>query len=242
MRRSRSIDEYEVYFVFISLTISQNHLYNHDMYGRADTLADDNKKAVRQPRQKRAIEKKNRIIEAGYKLFCEKGYHNTNTVEIAKAAGVSTGILYSYFTDKKDIFLTAIEVYMNRITLPALQATDALKSSFSMPEIVRWLIDAFIKSHDHTKSAHEEMRAMALLDPEVAAAFNKLDLQTVNAVVELMRRFGLNPTHPYEKAHIAVSLVENLCHEIVYNKHEGLDYSIMIDEVAKMIVKMLSEK
>jgi len=201
---------------------------------------DDNKRAVRQPRQKRAIEKKNRIIEAGFKLFCEKGYHNTNTVEIAKEAGVSTGILYNYFVDKKDIFLAAIETFGNRITLPAFQATESLKGTVSLPDIVRWLIDAFIKSHDQFKSAHEEMRAMALLDPEVAAAFKKFDLQTVDVVVQMMQRFGLNSQHPYEKAHIAVSLVENLCHEILYSRHDGLDYDIMIDEVAKVIIQMLS--
>ena len=58
--------------------------------------------AIRQPIQERANEKKQKIIEAGYKLFAEKGYYNTNTQEIAKAAGVSTGIVYSYFKDKKD--------------------------------------------------------------------------------------------------------------------------------------------
>ena len=49
---------------------------------------------IREPQQKRSIDKKNRIIEAGYKLFAEKGYFDTNTAEIAKEAGVSTGIIY----------------------------------------------------------------------------------------------------------------------------------------------------
>ena len=42
-------------------------------------------------------------LHTGHILFCEKGYYRTNTAEIAKAAGVSTGIVYSYFHDKKDI-------------------------------------------------------------------------------------------------------------------------------------------
>ena len=52
------------------------------------------KNEVRQPRQERSIEKKNKIIEAGYQLFSEVGYYGTNTAEIAKRAGVSTGIVY----------------------------------------------------------------------------------------------------------------------------------------------------
>ena len=63
---------------------------------------------VRNPIQKRSIEKKEKIIEAGFELICEKGYYNTNTVEIAKKAGVSTGIVYQYFNDKHDIFIEAL--------------------------------------------------------------------------------------------------------------------------------------
>ena len=43
-------------------------------------------KDIRQPIQKRSIEKKAKIIEAGFNLICKKGYYNTNTAEIAKAA------------------------------------------------------------------------------------------------------------------------------------------------------------
>ena len=60
---------------------------------------------VRIPIQKRSIEKKQKILTAGFDLFCEKGYYKTNTAEIAKYAGVSTGALYSYFEDKRQIFI-----------------------------------------------------------------------------------------------------------------------------------------
>ncbi len=60
---------------------------------------------IREPIQKRSIEKKEKIIEAGFELICKKGYYNTNTAEIAKLAGVSTGIVYQYFRDKYDILL-----------------------------------------------------------------------------------------------------------------------------------------
>lgn len=64
---------------------------------------------IREPIQKRSIEKKEKIIESGFELICEKGYYNTNTAEIAKNAGVSTGIVYQYFKDKHDILIDALE-------------------------------------------------------------------------------------------------------------------------------------
>ena len=49
---------------------------------------------IRNPIKKSSIEKKNKILEKGFTLMCEKGYHNVNSVDIAKYAGVSTGIIY----------------------------------------------------------------------------------------------------------------------------------------------------
>ena len=48
---------------------------------------------IREPIQKRSIEKKEKIIEAGFELICKKGYYNTNTAEIAKSAAQSKKIL-----------------------------------------------------------------------------------------------------------------------------------------------------
>ena len=58
---------------------------------------------TRVPTQKRSIEKRQKIVKAGFDLFCEKGYYKTNTIEIARHAKVSTGTVYSYFKDKKEI-------------------------------------------------------------------------------------------------------------------------------------------
>ena len=81
-------------------------------------------KEIRQPKQERAIEKKNRIIQAGFDLFSEVGYYNTNTAQIAKRAGVSTGIVYGYFKDKRDILLDVLSVYVERVFAPLLHTID----------------------------------------------------------------------------------------------------------------------
>ena len=67
---------------------------------------------IREPKQKRAIAKKESLINAAFQLFNEKGFYNTNSKEIAKQAGVSTGLFYNYFNDKSDIFLEIL----NRIS------------------------------------------------------------------------------------------------------------------------------
>lgn len=47
------------------------------------------------------------FVKTAIKLFRHNGYHNTTIKQIAKAAGVSPGLIYQYVTDKEDIlFLT----------------------------------------------------------------------------------------------------------------------------------------
>lgn len=81
---------------------------------------------VREPQQQRSIDKKNRIIEAGYELFAKVGYFNTNTSEIAKKAGVSTGIVYGYFHDKRDILIEVLDIYVDNVFYPVFEMFDKI--------------------------------------------------------------------------------------------------------------------
>lgn len=46
---------------------------------------------------------KNKILDAALKLFAERGFHNTSISQITKAAGVSKGLLYNYFSKKEEL-------------------------------------------------------------------------------------------------------------------------------------------
>lgn len=48
------------------------------------------------------------IIEAAVSCFIEHGYTNTSMSDIIKASGLSSGSIYSHFTGKEDILVTAI--------------------------------------------------------------------------------------------------------------------------------------
>jgi AcrR family transcriptional regulator len=48
-------------------------------------------------------EKRDRLIAAALKLFCEKGFQNTSTANISRQAGVATGTLFLYFKSKDDL-------------------------------------------------------------------------------------------------------------------------------------------
>ena len=74
-------------------------------------------------RQKRRAE----ITETALQLFAKNGYHNTSISKIAKAAGVSKGLMYNYFESK--------EALLDTILFGAADDKQAAYQSVSMNEI-----------------------------------------------------------------------------------------------------------
>lgn len=197
---------------------------------------------IRNPIQRRAIEKKEKIVKAGFELICEKGYYNINTAEIAKFAGVSTGIVYQYFKDKHDILIEGIRLYSNSIFYPMLSIIDCKTVNItkeSLPALLRNMIDKFIVNHKISQIAHEEIITMTHSDKEVAEIFHKSEMEMTNKIAQILLDNGLNSENLKEKVHTSISMIDNLCHEVVYHKHAELDYKKMIDIVISTISYML---
>src|SRR6185503_18784868 len=59
----------------------------------------------RVPQQARSRQKRDALLTAAGRLFEQRGYESTTADDIAAAAGVSIGTFYSYFRNKRQIFL-----------------------------------------------------------------------------------------------------------------------------------------
>ena len=195
---------------------------------------------IREPIQKRSIEKKEKIIKAGFELICEKGYYNTNTAEIAKAAGVSTGIVYQYFKDKHDILVEGIKKYASDIFYPMLTVTSNIKiDKNNLDVVLRNMINTFIENHKLSQIAHEEIMAMTHSDKEIAEFFQENEMAMTKNISKILLDNGFDARNLDEKVHIAIHLIDDLCHEIVYHKHKDLDYDIMINLVIENILNLI---
>ena len=195
---------------------------------------------IREPIQKRSIEKKEKIIKAGFELICEKGYYNTNTAEIAKAAGVSTGIVYQYFKDKHDILVEGIKRYASEIFYPMLNVTSNIKIDKSnLDTILKNMVNTFIENHKLSQAAHEEIMAMTHSDKEIAEFFQQNEMTMTKNISRILVDNGFDSKNLDEKVHIAMHLIDDLCHEIVYHKHKDLDYDVMINLVIENILNFM---
>ncbi|MBP5405372.1 MAG: TetR/AcrR family transcriptional regulator [Clostridia bacterium] len=192
---------------------------------------------VREPKQKRSIEKKERIIKAGYKLFAEKGYFNTNTAEIAKEAGVSTGIVYGYFRDKRDILLEAMDIYLNNVFTPILSLLDDVTTP-DFPFILSRAIEHAVNVHRTNAAMHTTLHSLFSKDEIVDARFSALEEEMTKKLSAKLVDLGYKGEHLFEKVHTVIMVVQSFAHEEVYDHHDYIDYAEMRKIVLDMLLRL----
>ena len=195
-------------------------------------------KEIRQPIQQRSIEKKERIIKAAYELFSEKGYHSTITSDIAKRAGVSTGIVYGYFQDKRDILFYVLKIYIKDVATPVMDYFYSVEAGTPLEEVFDNLITLTQKMHKKNANLHNILHSVAYTDSALNDEFLHLENHITISASKKLRELGCNPDHLEEKVHIAMNVIQSYAHEAIYDKHDYIDYSAMKASVVKVLVDL----
>ncbi len=195
---------------------------------------------IREPIKKTSIEKKQKIIEKGFELMCKEGFYNVNCVDIAKYADVSTGSIYQYFNDKRDIFIAGVKNYSNAIMFPMIDVIKSKKiTKDNLDEVLNEVIESFINTHKISRVEHEELIAMSHLDDEIGKIFKQNEIDMTNNISKVLENNGFSIENIEEKIHIIFGLVDNYCHEAIYHRHDSLDYRVMKENIIDIIKYIL---
>jgi AcrR family transcriptional regulator len=71
--------------------------------------------------------RRNQLTRAAYKVVSRKGYYNFTVRDIAKEAGLSTGLVHYYFKNKDDLLVSVLRVMNENLSFylaKALEQTD----------------------------------------------------------------------------------------------------------------------
>ena len=193
-------------------------------------------KATRIPRQQRSKNLKDQIKKAALALFAEKGFYNTNSNEIAAKAGVAIGSFYSYFKNKKELFLEVLHDYhvqiMHDISLDC--------RPHNRDSLIREFIEDILKAHRLFPGFHREAMAMQLSDPDVNRVMQEQKRRELDFAVQLLRSwYGDNAVASMEVvAFLLHSTIESVIHAIVYDETK-IDEELLIQELAKLVARYL---
>lgn len=188
---------------------------------------------VRIPKQKRSIEIKKKIKVTAQVLFSENGYYNTSSNEIVKVAGSSIGAFYSYFSDKKALFIEILHEYnqniVAKVQVKAIQDDDP-------KTIIRQYIHAVLDAHTYSTEFHREILAMTYADEEIRNIVNHYEAEMINHIAQLLNenRRLIRVTDTNSAAFLIFKSVEEVVHSIrIFGRY--CDESAMIQELTDMI-------
>jgi AcrR family transcriptional regulator len=87
--------------------------------------------------RERTEENERRIEAAALALFTKQGFHGTNSREIAKKVGVSSGAIYTYFPNKEAIFSSLARKYRLPMDQWLRQTIASLKDPLSKSDLAK---------------------------------------------------------------------------------------------------------
>lgn len=134
-------------------------------------------------------ERRGQIVRAAVKLFSEDGYYTTTIQQIAKQAGVSTGLIYQYFRDKDDILFLSLKMvldsYENEIPTQLAGVEHPVErlcvAVWAYCHIVDGLREATVLAYRSTKSLRPDRR---VLIKDAESRTNRLIEKCLHACVE----------------------------------------------------------
>ncbi len=196
-------------------------------------------KSIRIPKQSRSIVMKEKILNSALQLFCEKGYYNTTTNEIAQRAGVSIGSLYSYFKDKDTIFLEILEKYHEKFDMAKNHVLNDLNLlETDSKSWLRLLIENLIKVHEESKELNRELNVLSYYNPKVAEILDEQRRKTLQTTIGHFMRLkdDVKSSDLEATAIVTFDLISATVDRIVFEKNE-IDKERLINSTIDVIYK-----
>lgn len=131
----------------------------------------------RTKRQAQAAERREQLLKTAFLLFSERGYRATSIRDIAKASGVTEGLLYHYFTGKADLFSAVLTEYAPFKTFDPLFETAGDRP---ISEVLRAAGYAFLALVRERRAFALTMLTEAPGNPELGALLGSF-LQSISA-------------------------------------------------------------
>jgi len=135
-------------------------------------------------------EKQDRIINAAIKEFAQKGYDNASTNEIVKEAGISKGLLFHYFGNKKQMFLFLFDHCYVLIADHFYQKIDLTETDFftrirqaviikmelltTYPELFKFIEEAYLEDSPEVK-IEVDKKIKELNDVNIGKVYEGID-------------------------------------------------------------------
>lgn len=192
------------------------------------------------PRQKRALQTIEFILEAATYILEREGTHRATTNRIAERAGVNIASLYQYFDDKDAILKTLVLFKAEEHMAMLAQHLEDM-ASLDLITLIKVIAHQIRKE---VQDAPEALRQLLLLTPALGQMdqIKALRQQATHLIaLEMTRRTGASPDLAMQCAFVLLYAVLGVIYGFLYNNTPALSWDDLEAIVERMIVAHLRD-
>lgn len=150
------------------------------------------------------------LLSAARRVFLARGYHGASVEQIAEEAGFSTGVVYSRFDGKADLFLTLLEARIEERAAGNARAIESVAGDHGIERLLEHAASVD-RAEPEWGLLVIEFRVHAARDPELRPRYAALHTRTVagmeRAITTVYERTGQTPPlPPAELAQLVVAV------------------------------------
>ncbi|WP_205528516.1 TetR/AcrR family transcriptional regulator [Desertimonas flava] len=127
---------------------------------------------------------KDLILRAAADAFASRGFDGSSLVDIASAAGVTTGAVYSHFSGKPELLLDVVSS-----TLDAVDPRSRAESEVTPGYLHEWLAWLLAPAQHKLRALIAEIHHAAARNPEVRALLADYSTQYARMIAAMIRRW-----------------------------------------------------
>jgi AcrR family transcriptional regulator len=149
-------------------------------------------------RQQQAEANQKRLLDAALEVFTARGFHGSTLEQIAAAAGFTTGVVYSRFASKADLFLALLERTIDQRIGDLQRLTRSKAGEVGAAFNRSWWHE--VRKRPAWMLVVIEFRVHAARDPQLNARYAALHSRHVEAIANAIAhdrgRAGQSPPEP----------------------------------------------
>jgi TetR/AcrR family transcriptional regulator, cholesterol catabolism regulator len=121
------------------------------------------RKVLASVKDERLIEKRRgQMVKGAVTLFKEKGFHQTTTREIARAAGFSIGTLYEYIRQKEDVLYLVCDTIYDQVHMRLEQDIDIKQGTIeSLKQAIKSYFKVMCDMQDEVLIMYQETKSLS---------------------------------------------------------------------------------
>jgi AcrR family transcriptional regulator len=194
----------------------------------------------KRPKQDRAAQTRQRILDSAARVFADYGYAAGTTNRIAEHAELSIGSLYQYFPNKDAILHALMDAHVE-----AGRQLLVERLSCGLPErlddTLRVFVRATIDNHRDNPRLHRVLFEEAPRAPDFLSRLHVLEETMVDATVGILDGHPAVHAGGRLSARVVVATIESLVHRLIASP-DPVDPQRLEDEIVTLLTGYLGQQ